>query len=76
MGNDAPMLQLVMAATTVKSDTFDFLWFTHICAKRKSDGSFTLRGKTFAKRLRAKNEKARDILMCLRHRPVLAPGGD
>lgn len=58
-----------------KPDTFDFLGFTHICAKRKSDGSFTLRRKTIAKRLRAKIKKVRETLMRLRHRPVSEQGG-
>jgi RNA-directed DNA polymerase len=37
-----------------KPETFDFLGFTHYCAKRRSDGSFTVRRKTTAKRMRAK----------------------
>jgi RNA-directed DNA polymerase len=37
-----------------KPETFDFLGFTHYCAKRRSNGSFTVRRKTTAKRMRAK----------------------
>ncbi len=33
-----------------KPETFDFLGFTHICARRRKDGRFTVRRKTIAKR--------------------------
>lgn len=36
-----------------KPETFDFLGFTHICARRRSDGAFTVRRHTVAKRQRA-----------------------
>lgn len=58
-----------------KPDTFDFLGFTHICAKRKSDGGFTLRRKTIAKRLRAKIQDVRETLIRCRHRPIPEQGG-
>ncbi|MDZ4169954.1 MAG: group II intron reverse transcriptase/maturase, partial [Coriobacteriia bacterium] len=56
-----------------KPETFDFLGFTHICAKRR-DERFTVRRKTIAKRLRAKIKEVRDVLMRGRHRPVPAQG--
>jgi pantothenate kinase len=40
-----------------KPETFDFLGFTHICAKTRKTSRFTVRRKTIAKRLRAKAEK-------------------
>lgn len=36
-----------------KPETFDFLGFTHKCAVRRSDGSFTIHRHTIAKRMRA-----------------------
>ncbi len=36
-----------------KPETFDFLGFTHKCAARRSDGSFTIHRHTVAKRMRA-----------------------
>ena len=53
-----------------KPETFDFLGFTHICAKRKKDGYFTVRRKTIAKRLRAKLKEIRGVIMQIRHVPV------
>lgn len=37
-----------------KPETFNFLGFTHICAKTKKDGRFTVRRQTMRKRLQAK----------------------
>ncbi len=37
-----------------KPETFEFLGFTHIYARRRKDGSFTVLRKTIAKRLRRK----------------------
>jgi len=36
-----------------KPETFDFLGFTHCCARRRGDGGFALHRRTVAKRLRA-----------------------
>ncbi len=36
-----------------RPETFDFLGFTHKCARRRSDGSFTIHRHTVAKRMRA-----------------------
>ena len=37
-----------------KPETFDFLGFTHVCAKTRSKGWFTLHRYSISKRLRAK----------------------
>ncbi|GFO57037.1 group II intron reverse transcriptase/maturase [Geomonas sp. Red276] len=54
--------------------TFDFLGFTHICAKRRKDGRFTIRRKTIAKKLRAKIGEIRETLLRNRHRPLPEQG--
>ena len=36
-----------------RPETFDFLGFTHKCARRRSDGSFTIHRHSVAKRMRA-----------------------
>jgi group II intron reverse transcriptase/maturase len=53
-----------------KPETFDFLGFTHICAKRRKDGKFTVKRKVIAKRMRAKLKEIKDTLMRHRHDPV------
>lgn len=53
-----------------KPETFDFLGFTHICAKTKKSGRFTIRRKTIARRLRAKIKEARGEILRRRHEPV------
>jgi len=57
-----------------KPETFDFLGFTHICAKRRKDGKFTVRRKAIAKRQRAKLKEIGDTLMERRHEPVPEQG--
>ena len=57
-----------------KPETFDYLGFTHICARRRKDGSFTVRRKTIGKRLRKKVQDVCVILMQNRHRPVVEHG--
>lgn len=57
-----------------KPETFDFLGFTHICAKRRKDGGFTINRKTIAKRLRRKVKEINDKLMRMRHNPVSDQG--
>jgi RNA-directed DNA polymerase len=37
-----------------KPETFDFLGFTHVCAKKRSNGMFTVLRQTMRKRLQAK----------------------
>lgn len=57
-----------------KPETFDFLGFTHICARRRSDGKFIIRRRTTSKRLRNKLKQMRSTLMRRRHEPVPAQG--
>jgi group II intron reverse transcriptase/maturase len=56
-----------------KPETFDFLGFTHICAKSKS-GGFMLKRITISKRMRAKLHEVKDQLHRDRHRPVPEQG--
>ena len=53
-----------------KPETFDFLGFTHICAKTIKDNRFTIRRKTIAKRLRAKLQELRKEIKRRMHVPV------
>ena len=57
-----------------KPETFDFLGFTHICAKTRKNQLFSLRRKTIGKRLRSKAKEIRRALMRKRHRPVPETG--
>jgi RNA-directed DNA polymerase len=57
-----------------KPKTFAFLGFTHICAKRRSDGGFTVLRKTIARRLRQKVKEVREALMQHRHESVAEQG--
>ena len=50
-----------------KPETFDFLGFTHICGKRRSDGGFTVRRQTIVKRLRAGMKRLRQALRYRMH---------
>jgi group II intron reverse transcriptase/maturase len=56
-----------------KPETFDFLGFTHICAKNKN-GQFWLRRHTISKRMRAKLKQVKDQLKRRRHLPVPEQG--
>ncbi len=53
-----------------KPETFDFLGFTHICAKTRKNSKFTILRKTIVKRLRAKLKEVRLELMRRMHVPV------
>lgn len=57
-----------------KPETFDFLGFTHICAKTWKNNRFTIRRKTIAKRLRAKLKEIRQEIKRRMHRPVPEQG--
>lgn len=57
-----------------KPETFDFLGFTHICAKGGKDGRFTVKRKSIAKRLRRKVKEVSGKLMWMRHNPVPEQG--
>jgi RNA-directed DNA polymerase len=56
-----------------KPATFDFLGFTHICAKSKN-GRFWLKRITISKRMRAKLREVNDQLKRRRHLPIPAQG--
>jgi group II intron reverse transcriptase/maturase len=56
-----------------KPETFDFLGFTHICARVKS-GRFWLKRITISKRLRAKLREVNDQLKRRRHQPIPVQG--
>src|SRR5438552_4665300 len=56
-----------------KPETFDFLGFTHICAKMR-DGRFWVRRITVSKRMRAKLAEVKDQLRQRRHQPVPEQG--
>ncbi|MGH3576967.1 MAG: group II intron reverse transcriptase/maturase [Mycobacterium sp.] len=56
-----------------KPETFDFLGFTHICAKSRS-GRFWLKRITISKRMRAKLKQVNDQLTRRMHQPVPEQG--
>ena len=56
-----------------KPETFNFLGFTHICAKSKK-GKFQLRRKTRRKPLKAKLKEIKQELHRRRHEPVAEQG--
>ena len=56
-----------------KPETFDFLGFTHVCAKT-SDGRFFLKRITISKRKRAKLKAVKDQLKRRRHAPLPVQG--
>ncbi len=53
-----------------KPETFNFLGFTHICGKKRSDGMFTVIRRTISKRKRAKLGEIRKELRRRMHQPV------
>ena len=57
-----------------KPETFEFLGFTHVCAKRRSDGGYTVLRKTIRRRLGQKAKEVREALMRNRHKPVAEQG--
>jgi RNA-directed DNA polymerase len=56
-----------------KPETFDFLGFTHICAKSKN-GKFWLKRMTISKRMRAKLKQVKDQLRRRMHEPIPEQG--
>jgi RNA-directed DNA polymerase len=56
-----------------KPETFQFLGFTHICAKERG-GRFTLKRVTDSKRMRAKLGQVKDELARRRHQPIPEQG--
>ena len=57
-----------------KPETFDFLGFTHICAKKRSSGRFTVLRQTIRKRLRAKLSEVKAELRRRMHHPIRDQG--
>lgn len=57
-----------------KPETFDFLGFTHICAKKRSNGRFTVLRQTIRKRLQAKLNAVKTELRRRRHDPIPEQG--
>jgi RNA-directed DNA polymerase len=53
-----------------KPETFDFLGFTHICVKKRSNGMFTVLRQTVRKRLQAKLGEVKAELRRRMHKPV------
>ena len=53
-----------------KPETFDFLGFTHICAKTRKDRYFTVKRKSISKRLRRKVKEVGEKLNKMKHAPV------
>ena len=53
-----------------KPPTFDFLGFTHICGKSRSNGWFQLKRLTSAKRMRARLKAIRQALTRRMHAPI------
>ena len=53
-----------------KPETFNFLGFTHICGKTRSNGKFTVQRHTIKKRMRAKLSEVKAELRRRMHDPV------
>ena len=53
-----------------KPETFDFLGFTHICGKTRTNGRFIVLRRTVKKRLRAKLQELKAALRVRRHDPI------
>jgi hypothetical protein len=53
-----------------KPETFDFLGFTHICGKKRSNGYFTVLRQTVRKRLQAKLNEVKTELQLRMHVPI------
>jgi len=56
-----------------RPETFDYLGFTHICAKTR-DGRFFLKRITISKRMRAKLKEIKVLLKRRRHEPIPVQG--
>ena len=53
-----------------KPETFNFLGFTHICGKKRSNGRFTVVRQTIRKRLQAKLSEVKAALKQRMHDPI------
>src|SRR2546429_4125997 len=59
-----------------KPETFNFLGFTHVCAKKRSNGMFTVVRQTIRKRLQAKLNEVKAELRRRMHIPIPEQGRD
>jgi RNA-directed DNA polymerase len=57
-----------------KPETFNFLGFTHICVKKRSNGRFTVLRQTIRKRLQAKLNEVKAELQRRMHQPIPEQG--
>ena len=57
-----------------KPETFTFLGFTHICSELRSNGYFTVKRLTIAKKQRAKLQEIKVLLNKNRHRSLVEQG--
>jgi RNA-directed DNA polymerase len=57
-----------------KPETFNFLGFTHICGKKRSNGRFTVLRQTIRKRLQAKLNEVKAELQRRMHQPISEVG--
>ena len=57
-----------------KPETFNFLGFTHICVKKRSNGMYTVLRQTMRKRLQAKLNAVKSELQRRMHQPIPEQG--
>jgi len=57
-----------------KPETFNFLGFTHICVKKRSNGRFTVLRQTIRKRLQTKLNEVKAELQRRMHEPIPTQG--
>ena len=57
-----------------KPETFDFLGFTHICVKKRSNGMYTVLRQTIRKRLQTKLNEVKAELQRRMHEPIPEQG--
>ncbi len=57
-----------------KPETFNFLGFTHICGKKRSNGMFTVRRTTIRQRLQAELKEVKAELRRRMHDPIREQG--
>ena len=57
-----------------KPETFNFLGFTHVCVRKRSNGMFTVLRQTIRKRMQAKLGEVKTELRRRMHRPDLEVG--
>jgi len=58
----------------MKPETFEFLGFTHLCGKTSKQARFIVLRRTAAKRMRAKLQQIKVLLLARKHDPVQQTG--